>query len=96
MGTAELANLLDDCLVLWGVAGRMRAEVDGLHLAVDGGEVVVSRGVGPVRWMLRTPGRTRPRGAASIVGLLGALRAALGVPAGARLRIGAGAGMAGG
>lgn len=100
MEQAALANLLDDCLVLWGVGGRMRAEADGLHLAVAGGEIVVSRGAAPLRWMLQTPSRAAagrgPRGVASVVALLAALRAALGVEPGARLMIGAGAGMAAG
>jgi hypothetical protein len=95
---AELANLLADSLALWGVAGRVTAEADGLHLRHASGDFVVTPGAAPARWLLQTPVRAAagrgPRAAPSVVALLTALRAALDVAPGARLRIGAGAGMA--
>lgn len=94
---AELANLLADCLALWGVAGRITAGAEGLSLSHAGGICTVTRGEPPVRWLLQTPARLAagrgPRALPSIVALLTALRDALGVPPGARLRIGAGAGI---
>ena len=96
---AELANLLADCLVLWGVAGHFTAEHDGLRLEHRGDAYTIAPGPAPARWLLQTPARSAagrgPRAVPSIVALLTALRAALGVPPGAPMRVGAGAGMLG-
>jgi hypothetical protein len=94
---AELANLLTDGLALWGVAGRIVPEADGLRLRHAGADYTITAGRPPARWFLQTPARAAagrgPRALPSITALLTALRAALGVPPGAKLRIGAGAGM---
>jgi len=96
---AELRNLLADALALWGVAARVAAGPQGLLVTRGAAVFTVARGAAPARWMLQTPARAaagrRPRAVPSVVALLTALRAALDVPPGARLRIGAGAGMAG-
>lgn len=96
---AALSNLLTDCLSLWGVAGRITAEAEGLLLRHASGDYRIAPGAAPARWLLQTPARHSagrpPRGVPSVAALLTALRAALDVPPGARLRIGAGAGMAG-
>lgn len=96
---AELRNLLADSLALWGVEGRITAEADGLRLHCGAGAITVAPGRAPARWLLQTPARAAggrgPRAVPSVVALLTALRAALEVPPGAKLRIGAGAGMAG-
>jgi hypothetical protein len=96
---AELANLLADSLVLWGVAGRIVPDADGLRLRHAGADYIVTAGPPPARWLLHTPARQAagrgPRALPSITALLTALRAALGVPPGVRMRIGAGAGMTG-
>jgi hypothetical protein len=82
---AELANLLTDCLVVWGVAGRVVAGEAGLSVAAAGRVCTVSRAAierRPARWLLQTEARAAagrpPRGANSITGLLGGLRGALG------------------
>lgn len=96
---AELANLLADSLALWGVAGRVTPEAAGLRLHHAGADYTITAGQAPVRWLLQTPARVAagrgPRAVPSIVALLTALRAALEVPPGAPMRVGAGAGMLG-
>jgi hypothetical protein len=79
---AELRALLLDCLQLWGVPGKVTAEEAGLRV----GDCMVRRGEEPMRWIVETPGRTRP--VPSIVALLSAVRRALGAEAGVRLRVG--------
>ena len=89
---AELRNLLLDCLQLWAVAGRVNAEDEGLVITAGDSRCVVRRGPSPTRWFLMAGARTRP--VPSVPALLSAVRRALGVPAGIRARVGAGAPLA--
>ena len=90
-------HLLRDCLVLWGVKGRILADGGDVSVIMDEGAFVVraaSPDMRPVRWLLQTPPRRAanrpPRALPSIVALLSALRNALGAEGGNRLRIGTG------
>jgi hypothetical protein len=94
----ELRSLLIDCLVLWGVDGRITVGAEGMRIVAGSGLYVVQRApedMRPVRWLLQTPERRAanrpPRAAPSIVALLSALRNALGAEGGNRVRIGASA-----
>jgi G3E family GTPase len=84
----ELRGLITDSLLLWGVWGRCAWTNDGLLVhTVFGRRVLVRRASEaerPARWIMQVQGEKggaagpdRPAG--SIVGLLGALRKALGV-----------------
>jgi hypothetical protein len=88
---AELRNLLQDALRLWDVAATVEPGAAGLEVRTASGTFTVARGPAPARWFLQAPAR-RPRPAASVTGLLSALRHALGVTPGGRALIGAGAG----
>jgi G3E family GTPase len=94
----ELRGLITDSLLLWGVWGRCVWTSDGLLVSTVLGRRVLVRRAGeaerPARWIMQVlsgkGGAVCPeRPAGSIVGLLGALRKALGsVPTGGRaLRI---------
>lgn len=91
---AALRDLLADSLKLWGVAGRVSSEDEGMVLTTaDGGKFLINRAhdrIREIRWTLVTPARQAagrpPRPASSIVGLLSALRAALGAEHGPRAR----------
>jgi hypothetical protein len=99
MTDSELANLVADCLVLWGVAGRVVAAEGGIAVVADApGRTTlctVARAAAerrPARFLLRTAARAaagRPaQAASSITGLLGGLREALGAePAGMGLDV---------
>jgi hypothetical protein len=95
MTDAEIAGLLRDALRLWGVEGTVAACDGGLVVTTGAGMHVVSRGTAPTRWFLQTPARAEagrpPRAAASVTGLLTALRNALGGAAAGRVPIGSGA-----
>ncbi len=83
-----LEDLLNDCLLLWGVDGRAAWGDDLLTLGQGLAVRPAIAAEQPARWMLRrADGRWRP--ALSITGLLTALRTALDVPAAPRLRIAA-------
>ena len=94
MTETELRSLITDSLLLWGVWGRCVWTNDGLLVStVLGRRVLVRRASEverPARWIMQvlvdTGGAACPhRPAGSIVGLLGALRKALGaVQAGGR------------
>ncbi|MCX7383413.1 MAG: hypothetical protein NT133_18805 [Alphaproteobacteria bacterium] len=86
---AELRGLLVDCLRLWDVVGRVSAEAEGLVITAGDARCVVERGPSPTRWFL-TAGARR-RAVPSVPALLSAVRRALGLPAGIRARVGAGA-----
>lgn len=86
---AELRNLLTDCLNLWDVPGRVTAEPEGLVITTADASCLVRRGPSPTRWFLTAGTRTRP--VPSVPALLSAVRRALGLPAGIRARVGAGA-----
>ena len=88
MTDAELRALLLDCLKLWGVAGTVTADADGLAIATGAARCVVRRGAAPARWFIETQARRRP--APSVVALLSALRRALGADGGPGLRFGGG------
>ena len=96
MTDAELRGLLLDCLILWGVDGRVEAAEEGLAVVVQDARFVVNRAgpdLRPVRWFLQTPERAAagrsPRAVPAIGALLAALRNALGATPGTQLRIGA-------
>jgi hypothetical protein len=97
MTDAELRNLLQDCLTLWRIEGRVAAGEAGLEVRTADGSFVVERAdpdARPVRWLLQTPLRRAasrsPRAAPAIGALLHALRNALGAERGMPLRIGVG------
>jgi len=99
---ARIRDLLADSLALWGVAGAVEPGVHpavAVIRAADGATLWVERldtpGV-PFRWQVRSrgageaaggPGERRPRACASLVGVLGAVREALGIERGSALRI---------
>lgn len=80
MTPPELRALVADALVLWGVAGRVAVDGDGVALtAPDGTPLRVlpaGRADHPVRWWLERPGQRRP--CTSVLGLLRGLRNAVG------------------
>jgi hypothetical protein len=93
----RIRELLADTLALWRVDGTVEpgeAPVVALVRAADGTTVWVERPGGhdlPLRWLVRwraadeAPGgarEARPRACASLVGLLNAMRGALGVDRG--------------
>jgi hypothetical protein len=95
---AELRALLADCLMLWGVQGRVVADDVGVTINTGDGAFSLQHAppnLRPARWLLQTPPRQAanrpPRAAPSIVALLTALRNALGAASGTPLRIGIGA-----
>jgi len=78
---------LADTLILWRVRGTVEAGVAPVVAVIrndKGATISVERSSPPFRWLVRAQ---RPRPCASLVGLLGALRAALGVERGSALRI---------
>jgi hypothetical protein len=86
-----------DCLMLWGIDGRVAGGEAGLEIRTTDGLFSVQHAppdMHPVRWLLQTPPRREacrpPRAAPSIGALLSALRNALGAERGISLRIGAG------
>ncbi len=96
-----LREFLVDSLALWGVAGEVCAGqgsvVAEIH-AASGARVWIERAADdtPFRWFARwraagdAPGgvrELRPRACASLVGLLAAMRDALGVERGSAVRI---------
>jgi hypothetical protein len=96
LSDAELRALLLDCLLLWGVDGRVRVDADAVVIERADGLYTVRRAapeLRPVRWFLQTPERQQanrpPRAVPSIVALLSALRNQTGGGGGDRLRIGA-------
>lgn len=103
MTNDTLVSFLADTLAMWGVAGRVEAgdaPVVALIRAQNGTVVWIERGRAelPFRWFARwraageAAGSAReahPRACASLVGLLNALRSALGVDRGSPVRIAA-------
>ncbi len=96
LGVSQLRGLIGDCLTVWGVQGRVSPCAEGIEIAVEGNSLLLQRApvdMRPVRWLLQTPERRAanrsPRAAPSIVAVLTALRHALGVEGGNKLRIGA-------
>ncbi|HZM45787.1 MAG TPA: hypothetical protein VFC14_13205 [Burkholderiales bacterium] len=102
MDDGQLRNFVADSLALWRVAGTVEAgegTVVALVRAADGAIVWIERPSGeapPCRWLVRWraageasggPRETRPRACASLVGMLGAVRGALGVNRGSAVRI---------
>jgi G3E family GTPase len=97
MTETEFSSLITDCLLLWGVWGRCAWTNDGLLVSTALKQRVLigraSEVERPARWFMRVlsedGGAAGPdRSAGSIVGLLGALRKALGAaPGGRTLRI---------
>jgi hypothetical protein len=102
MDDSRVRSFLADSLALWRVAGTVEAGEDPVVAVVradDGAIVWVERPAGqelPCRWLVRwrsageapgAPRETRPRPCASLVGMLGAVRGALGVNRGSAVRI---------
>ena len=92
---AQLRSLLLDCLKLWEVTGKVRADDAGLAIETSDGVFRVTRAdadLRPVRWFYQTPERAAagrpPRAAPSVVALLSALRNAMAGMGGRRLRMG--------
>jgi hypothetical protein len=92
---AQLRALLLDCLKLWEVPGKIRANDTGLAIETPAGRFTIARAdpdLRPLRWFYQTPERAAadrpPRAAPSIVALLSALRNAMEGTGGDRLRIG--------
>jgi len=104
MGDSQITEFLADSLALWRVAGTVEAgegPVVAVVCADDGAIVWIERPSGqelPCRWLVRWrgagvapggPREQRPRACASLVGMLGAMRGALGVNRGSAVRIAA-------
>ena len=102
MDASRLVDFLADSLALWRVDGTVdagEAPVVAVVHANDGTIVWVERPTGqdiPCRWLVRwrgageapgAPREVRPRACASVVGMLGAVRTALGVDRGSAVRI---------
>ncbi len=97
MTGAELRNLLQDCLKLWEVAGKVTVRGDEVAIETPNGIFTVSRAgadLRPVRWFYQTPERRAvgraDRAAPSVVALLSALRNVMEGSGGNRLRVGGG------
>ena len=97
MTDAELRNLLQDCLTLWRIDGRVAASDTGMEVRTADGTFLIEHAapdLRPVRWLLQTPPRRAagrpPRATPAIGALLSALRNALGAERGVSLRIGMG------
>ena len=93
MSDDKIRAFLADSLVLWRVSGTVEtgeAPVVAVIRATDGMVVSIERPAEgmPFRWLVRSH-RARP--CASIVGLLNAVRSALGVERGSAVRIAASA-----
>jgi hypothetical protein len=81
---ADLRALLADCLSLWGVAGRVETDGDGVAVVTADGRCRLHPApadLRPVRWVVETPERVAagrgPRPATSIVAALAVVRAAV-------------------
>lgn len=89
MTPPELRDLLADSLALWGVAARPRVVEEGVALgAPDGTALRVTAAIPaelPLRWWLERPGQRR--GCTSVLGLLRALRNAVGADVGTARRL---------
>ena len=92
MSPPELRDLLADSLVVWGLAGRVVAEGDGVVISTADHTLRVLPAERPLRWWLERPGQRRPY--PGTVGLLRWVRNALGAGDGqpARLRVSPAAG----
>jgi G3E family GTPase len=90
LSPATLRALILDTLELWAIAGGADWH-GGALLVTAGGHALrirpASEAERPARWFLLRDAPRAPRPALSILGLLGALRQALGVPPARRLRI---------
>jgi hypothetical protein len=94
MTPPELRDLLADSLLVWEVAGRAALAEDGARVMLADGTALRVRLAAetqrPIRWWLERDGRRRP--CTGTLGLLRALRNALGAEEGTpqRLRMAAG------
>ena len=89
----RLREFLADTLTLWRVDGAVEPGVAPVVATVRttaGTIICIERPSDPglpLRWLVRRHNAARPRACASLVGLLNALRAALGVDQGSPLRV---------
>jgi hypothetical protein len=82
----ELRDLLADALALWAVPGRLRVAEGGVALEGMALRVYAADAADrPVRWWLERPGQKRP--CTSVLGLLRALRNAVGAGEGEARRL---------
>ncbi|MGH7058575.1 MAG: hypothetical protein ACREFZ_12025 [Acetobacteraceae bacterium] len=87
MTDSELANLLEDCLVAWGVSGRIAATDAGIAVRAGGTVCTIGRAADSAkraRWLLSVndgPNARNPRRASSITILLSEVRSAIGADA---------------
>ena len=87
MSDDRIRAFLSDTLALWRVSGTVEpgdAPVVAIIRTEQSDAISIERGAPPFRWIVRTD-RTRP--CASLVGLLNALRGALGVERGSAVRV---------
>ena len=95
-----LRRFLADTLALWQIEGAVEsgeAPVVAMVRAAKGATIWIERAdSGPFRWLVRWrsaseaaggPREKHPRGCASLLGVLGAMRSALGIDRGSALRI---------
>jgi len=83
-----LRDLLADSLALWGVAGRVVVQAQGVAIQAGDVALLVTRaesGDDPIRWWVTRDGRRRP--CPSVLGLLRTLRNAFGVAGAAPVRL---------
>ncbi|GGC58476.1 hypothetical protein GCM10011504_40830 [Siccirubricoccus deserti] len=86
MTPPELRDLLADALALWAVPGRLRIAEGGVALEGMALRVYAADAADrPVRWWLERPGQRRP--CTSVLGLLRALRNAVGAGEGEARRL---------
>ena len=89
----RLRDFLADTLALWRVDGAVEPGVAPVVATVrtTGGTIICIERPSdpelPLRWLVRSRAAARPRACASLVGLLNALRGALGVDRGSPVRI---------
>jgi hypothetical protein len=83
----QIREFLSDTLALWHTSGTVEpgeAPVVAVIRTTERAAISIERSTPPFRWIVRTD---RPRPCASLVGLLNALRAALGVERGSAVRV---------
>ena len=82
----DLAPFISESLALWQVQGTVEARDEAIVVHAGGVAISIERAdEPPFRWFVTAGGRKRP--CVSVLGVLSALRGALGVDRGAPLRV---------
>ena len=80
-----IETLLADTLTLWGIDATVATDGDGISILMGGRAVATVSPGGGARWVVRSADGEHE--CISVTGALSALRHALGVESGARLRV---------